>query len=1072
MKKSTPKNTNLFNYPYDKSENKFPEFGGYCTSPNFFNKKTGKPDPNGILSEQIFGPTVSFKCTCGYLRHRTLDYGKTCPKCGTKCISNESRLKTFGKIKMIFPFILSTHKKDVLNVIGKKNKILLNPRLVETNLLRSKYICLSPSNEILVISSIDELPNGYTFIPFTIRGLFSLFFILKYINTRYNNPQIKEIFDKEYITNTVDVLPVDVRPVFKNKKRSNSLFYEEINRYYVSLINSNKRNILISTAIIEDVLTWEQELDERIKNGNNEPYEPDITEIEQITSFNQTYIDNIYAWCFSKIRGKEGIIRSNVLSRTLEFSARTVIVVDPSINPYEIKVPRPTLYSLWMPYFLHYITVLKRYYNCDEAYYEVATKNYYEVQKIKKLHDYFVEFLNWFSTSEEAMDYAPDGVNKSVNIRQISWWNRQPSLWSHSCPCMKLIPRDDEEYVLGINPLAIEPLNADFDGDITANYINHARSALEEMYQKAYLQNVVKNDSNDTFLSTIRHDALYCAFIITQDPDKVDPDNPICSIKSLNKLPLSSKHLKNIHKTVIIGGKPYTYGVALFNYWCGFDHVVLNKNIAKKQIQEVSETIYDYYECDSKKYYDALGNLERNLMAFITISNFIPTINIDQMSSIVDNKLHELMVKIPSNQQYVAYYLNDALIDRAVDSFDHECSLYKLYKSGSRFNKQQLARSCINIGLVADENNIIDPEPINTSLIEGLTEKEFFVSSFGTRKGLVDKARATPASGYLTRTLVMSLGCLEIVEDDCGTEDGINVEVRSLDHAKSIIYKYYKLKQNEEWKLINNLDDAKSLIGKEIILRSPMKCHTKDFKLCKKCYGERPTRTKYVGITAGQCITERLTQLSMRSFHSSGSAQLEARPEFSKLIKKHLIDIRKNNKKIELVFDTNEFPLDEIKQIDGYKSCKGNSIFFDELNKDITNYDVVTVIGDINDMLKKKTKIEETPDQYYDKLISAVLTVGGTYSSFVEMMLTHQFLVDEDNFWRYNYDKPPVMKLSDKAVAAKISPLLGFLFQPNKITINGFTDSEINALTHTSLDHKLTFHERIFLQKYQLCHKS
>ena len=80
---------------------------------------------------------------------------------------------------------------------------------------------------------------------------------------------------------------------------------------------------------------------------------------------------------------------------------------------------------------------------------------------------------------------------------------------------MKLIPRDDEEYVLGVNPLSIEPLNMDFDGDMSATYVNHDNTALKEMYEHAYLQNVTQYDANYSYLATIRHDALYSAFILS-----------------------------------------------------------------------------------------------------------------------------------------------------------------------------------------------------------------------------------------------------------------------------------------------------------------------------------------------------------------------------------------------------------------------------------------------------------------------------------------------------------------------------------------------------------------------------
>lgn len=437
-----------------------PTLGGYCTSPALFVKKTGKPDPFGIISEQIFGPVISYHCSCGFLRHRTLDNGQRCPKCGTMCISNESRLTTFGKIKTLFPFIKLTHKNDIIQIIGKENKQLLDPKLLDSNLALNKFICVNPKQDIIVINDSSKVPTGYTIIPFKIIGIFSLIFIFRYLGYVLQIKKIQDIFENNYINDEIDVLPVDTRPVFKNSKKVNSLFYEEINKFYISIINSNNRNKLINPTIEEDQRIWAEKITEKLKNKDYSILDVNTIEYEQISTFYQFYVDAIYEWCFTKIRGKQGIIRSSILSRTLEFSARTVITVDPSIKPYELKTPRSTLFSLWLPYFLNYVTSVKHYMKYDESYYQIASKRYNDLPE--HIHNYFIEFLDWFTNSEEAAEVVtmPHNAHEKINIRQISWWNRQPSLWSHSAPAQKLIPRNDEEFVLGVNPLSIEPLNA------------------------------------------------------------------------------------------------------------------------------------------------------------------------------------------------------------------------------------------------------------------------------------------------------------------------------------------------------------------------------------------------------------------------------------------------------------------------------------------------------------------------------------------------------------------------------------------------------------------------------------
>ena len=112
----------------------------------------------------------------------------------------------------------------------------------------------------------------------------------------------------------------------------------------------------------------------------------------------------------------------------------------------------------------------------------------------------------------------------------------------------------------------------------------------------------------------------------------------------------------------------------------------------------------------------------------------------------------------------------------------------------------------------------------------------------------------------------MALGPIEIVEEDCGCTQGLNIHVQNESHFKTLIGKYWSDgMKDEEWKLITENDT--DLIDKWIMLRTPMTCKTPNFKICKKCFGEKKIRTPYVGVTAGQCMTERLTQLLMRSFH-------------------------------------------------------------------------------------------------------------------------------------------------------------------------------------------------------------
>ena len=130
---------------------------------------------------------------------------------------------------------------------------------------------------------------------------------------------------------------------------------------------------------------------------------------------------------------------------------------------------------------------------------------------------------------------------------------------------------------------------------------------------------------------------------------------------------------------------------------------------------------------------------------------------------------------------------------------------------------------------------------------------------------LCDKEKLTPDSGYLSRSLIMNLSPMEIVEDDCKTNIGFKMVIQSKNHAKSLVNRYYKILNSDDWQL-STLDFMMGQVGNELIVRSPITCQTDHYKLCAKCFGNYEiVDKKYVGIHSGAVLSERLTQLSMRS---------------------------------------------------------------------------------------------------------------------------------------------------------------------------------------------------------------
>ncbi len=196
-------------------------------------------------------------------------------------------------------------------------------------------------------------------------------------------------------------------------------------------------------------------------------------------------------------------------------------------------------------------------------------------------------------------------------------------------------------------------------------------------------------------------------------------------------------------------------------------------------------------------------------------------------------------------------------------------------------------------GLMADPSGRIIDLPIRSHFREGLTALEYFISTHGARKGLADTALRTADAGYLTRRLVDVAQDVIVNRMDCGTEKGMGVR-RSDDIAGQSLYERIigrcaarDIYDPDTGRLIvvrNGMidedvaDALQSSKLDEIYVRSPMSCAL-IHGICALCYG-RDLGTgnmveigSAVGIVAAQSIGEPGTQLTLRTFHTGGTAQ-------------------------------------------------------------------------------------------------------------------------------------------------------------------------------------------------------
>ena len=374
------------------------------TSPHIFYRGTKSFDEDGLFSERIFGPTKNYRCKCGKLNSEILDYNKRCDKCHVLCTSIGNRFESYGKIDLPFPCIKPTRFKNrlkdvVVNVLEFK-KTLFNPIRSDYNIFQSKYLGINKNTQQLKIFT-DKNNKDYIYIPLRITGLYSFVLCLKYIAFVFKFTEVKKLFDDQVIMTYLKIIPPGIRPVTFNRGNNNRVQLSEVNKIYIEILNLNKSNSLMVDNLKIDEDDWFDRITLHFQgdyeNSDEEIVEHAIIEYDSITSRYQYRIEQVYDDLLSIISGKEGFIRNNMLSKTIEFSARSVVCCDPSLEPYQIGVSKKILYKLWMLYFLHYLAVIKN--NSTVWCFENIVTKEYEDNKVL-----FNEFLKWMYSGEDSLE--------------------------------------------------------------------------------------------------------------------------------------------------------------------------------------------------------------------------------------------------------------------------------------------------------------------------------------------------------------------------------------------------------------------------------------------------------------------------------------------------------------------------------------------------------------------------------------------------------------------------------------------------------------------------------------------
>ncbi len=577
------------------------------------------------------------------------------------------------------------------------------------------------------------------------------------------------------------------------------------------------------------------------------------------------------------LKGKQGRFRQNLLGRRVDYSGRSVIVVNPKLKMNQCGIPKLMALELFKPFIMRMLVDLGHSQNIKSA---------------KRM-------------VERGKPIVWDVLEKVVEDHPVLL-NRAPTL--HRLGVQAFLPILVEGKAIQIHPLVCTAFNADFDGDQMAVHIPLSQAAQAESRILMISSNNLLSPAAGKPLVTPSQDMVLGIYHLTsQQEGQAGEGKVYCGLdeallayefgKLSLQAPIRLQFREKVRKT--------TLGRAIFNSILPEDYPYIDSPIDKKQLSTIVTEIINTYSSElASKILDGMKKLGFTHATEEGITIGIDDIKIPEKKAEILKESEETIKKINTSFKE-GFLADDERLQKVVQlwsttteeigeemerNFGKFNPIYMMANSGARGNVKQLRQLAGMRGLVADARGEIIDKPIKSNFREGLSVLEYFLSTHGARQGLADTALRTADSGYLTRRLVDVSQDVIVREHDCGTKEGKDIYVLTLEGepnpsllsricAKTvadsstgeIIIKSGKVIKSEH---VNRL--IKTNI-EMLTVRSVLNCKV-EHGICKMCYGEDMATGKLVeigeavGIIAAQSIGEPGTQLTMRTFHTGGVA--------------------------------------------------------------------------------------------------------------------------------------------------------------------------------------------------------
>lgn len=598
------------------------------------------------------------------------------------------------------------------------------------------------------------------------------------------------------------------------------------------------------------------------------------------------------------LKGKQGRFRQNLLGKRIDYSGRSVIVVNPKLKLNQCGLPKTMALELFKPF------IISKLINQEIVHNVRSASRYIE------------------AGNDTVWDILEDIVKDAYVLL-----NRAPTL--HRLGIQAFKPKLIEGKAIQIHPLVCSAFNADFDGDQMAVHVPLTKEAVAEARDiMLSTHNLLKPATGDPVVAPSQ-DIVWGAFYLTDIVKNKNKTMKVFSGEIEAKIALETKNIKlqdpikvKIDKQGII---ETTVGRIIFNEMLPAKLRYLNKTTDKGDLKDLIKDCLRFY--GEERTVQLVDEMKDKSFKFITKSGLswgmgdLPKFPqkdalIESASLVVEEIQGQYDEGLLTNSERYAKVIEvwtetkEKVTDICKAGLPKDGPIFSMIESGARGSWTQLAQILGMKGLVTSPSGDIIELPVKGNFKKGFGVLEYFISTHATRKGLSDTALRTANAGYLTRRLVDVCQDAVIVNNDCGDKEGVVLTKKESDDMgydliKRVVGRFLASDiKNKKGKV---LAKAGSFVDEvlaeklekesidEINIRSVLNCKL-NRGICVKCYGYDLGYNKEVkigtavGIIAAQSIGEPGTQLTMRTFHTGGVAGVE--------------DITQGLPRVEEIFET------------------------------------------------------------------------------------------------------------------------------------------------------------------------